>query len=574
MLDEGPTAEIASFRSRMLDRILVWTTVVSLVPTIAGIALAIQVGLWAVAVFDAVAWLCVLALSQSPGLPYRTRALGLLTLFWGTGTAILALLGPFGVGLLWLLAVPAVAGVLLGQRSFWVGEAAILVVVLAIGTAALAGWVSWADRPAPVSWWIMAAFSVVCVSLLVGLSTTAMMGRLGHSLQRVEEELRVRRQAEHDREALQQQLVVAQKMEVVGQLAGGLAHDLNNLLTVVQLEGELARSSSENAHVTQSVEHLLQAAGSAADLCRKLLVFTRDRVTRREPLELDAHLESLQPLLRSLVGERVRLSLDLRSPRRHVLADRSELEQIVTNLAANARDALASEGGTITITTRQVVGDQGERIRLDVSDDGPGIPPEVVGRVFEPFFTTRAGEGGSGLGLATVYALVTSLDGSVTVESNSAGTRFRILLPSTVAHSPTAEPPRAWATVPRGTSLLVVDDQPAIRRVIRRVFTWLGCEVQVAASVAEALELLDDLPELPDLVLTDVVMPGGTGVDLAEAMRNRAPHVPVVAMSGWTGDSELQVKLARLGVPLLRKPFTPEELVEGVAERLARRSTA
>lgn len=576
MHETGPSsAGVEAFRGEILDRLLRWTTLLGLIPTVNGIVLSLRYGPAAVAVLDAVAWLALLALTLSRQLPYRTRAVALLVLFWLVGTSLLAALGPFGVGLLWLLSVPAIAGVLLDQRAFWVGEAAIMAVVVVVGATALLGWVDWADRPAPVVWWVMAAFSVLAVSLLVGLSTTAMMARLQVSLQRVEQELVVRERAEREREQLQQQLVVAQKMELVGQLAGGLAHDLNNALTVVELEGELAAAATESPVVQESLDNLLQATASASALCSKLLLFARGRVGHRVPVELDAHLRELEPLLRGLLGERIALELDLRAPGACLTADRVELEQVITNLIANAREA-QPDGGTVALTTRLVTGDQGMAIRIEVADQGTGMAPAIRARVFEPFFTTRTAEGSSGLGLTTVYSVISSLDGTIDVESEpGAGARFRILLPGVegLGRRP-PEPPSAWATMPVGTALVVVDDQPTVVQVVRRVFEQLGCTVHGAGSADEALVVLQGLAPRPDLVLTDVVMPGRTGPDLAEEIRDRWPELPVVAMSGWTGDSDLGLRLARLGVPVLAKPFTAEELVATVAERLGRRATA
>ena len=352
MSDLGQSLD--DFRARTLDQVLTWTAILALVPSIAGVALAIKVGLWAIVAVDVGSYVAIVVLTVGRRIPYPIRAGSFLAILGGLGLGLLVAVGPFGVGLVWLVAAPALAGVFFDGRglrlTLGLGMAG-LAAVLAMSSA---GWLWWAELEVPGSWWMMAGLSVWCVALLVGGSNTATMARLHRSLEQVRaanqellEEAEVRRRAEQAREALQDQLLFSQKMEVVGQLSGGLAHDLNNLLTVINMEGEFARDAmSGHGEATEALDDLLDAAGSASAICSRLLGFARQRVGHREPLALDDQLRGMEPLLRTLVGERVVLHLQLAS-QGWIAADTAEIEQIVTSLVANAADAMPDGGRVV-----------------------------------------------------------------------------------------------------------------------------------------------------------------------------------------------------------------------------------
>ncbi|MEM6930112.1 MAG: ATP-binding protein, partial [Myxococcota bacterium] len=448
-------------------------------------------------------------------------------------------------------------------------------VVAALGAG---GALPWDRDAAPLSWWLMAAGSVVCVSLFVGLSTLALMESLEGALrdavtanEAAEREIAVRKQAEAEREALQTQVAFAQKMELVGQLAGGLAHDLNNLLTVVQVEGTLARDVAGDATVVEGLDHLLEATQSASALCDRLLHFARPGFGRSEPQRIDERIAHMLPLLRSLAGERVTLVTGLSAPEARITADPVELEQILTNLVANARDAMPG-GGRISITTRVAVDDGGPRLLMSVSDGGTGMDEATLRRVFEPFFTTKSGRG-TGLGLATVYAIIHSMDGEIDVRSVvGRGSTFVLQLPlsSTPEVHCALQVPRPGLALPRSpVKVLVVEDNPIVRSVVVRVLEASGCTVVAEAGVPAALDRLRR-DGVPDLVVTDVLMPGPSGADLAEAVRATLPETPILAMTGWMGDGELAMRLEALDVPILRKPFAPTDLVDAVGALLSR----
>lgn len=572
-------ARIPALRARILDQMLRVSAVVAFVPCIAGVLLALRFEIWQVAVLDTLCWIALVVLALDTDRSYASRAGGFLLLLGAAGTGLLVALGPFGVGLIWLLAVPAVTGVLFGPREFWVAEGLVMTVILGAAWGQGVGLLQFGDLPAPLAWWVMAACSVLSVSLLVGLSTAAMMSRLQEALGQVEHanrslqaEIAGRQKAEAERASLREQVTFAQKMELVGQLAGGVAHDLNNLLTVVRIEGDMARDDvAEGSELAEGLDNLLEATTTASALCGRLLLFARPNAGNRHLVELDRCVERALPLLQSLAGSAVCIDADLRAAGDLVVADPIEIEQILTNLVANARDAMP-RGGPLYIRTRSRIDDRGPHVHLEVEDSGVGMDDTVITRVFEPFFSTKVGRG-TGLGLATVYSLVRSLDGSVTVDSAvDQGTTFALTLP--VASGSPADPeldvPMTRLRLPdQARSAMVVEDNPAVRQVVVRVLEAIGCVVIAEPDALRALSTLDTLTTPLDLVVTDVLMPGLTGVDLAEALQHRSPGTAILAMTGWIGDNELASRLDHLGVPILRKPFSPAELVDAVAERLA-----
>jgi two-component system cell cycle sensor histidine kinase/response regulator CckA len=566
--------DLPAWRLRILDQVLTWTAVAGAVPCAAGVWLSIEGELWPLAALDLVAWGVVVAAALARQLSYRLRAAVTLAVYGMVGLGVLVATGPYGVGLLWLLAVPALSGMLARPRFVWLAQGVVLAALAGVGLLVREGLVVWPGAPVPAVWWLMAWTSLLCVSMLVGLSTAIMMRGLQQSLQALQAEVTARRRAEEDREALGRQLVLAQKMQAVGQLASGFAHDLNNVLTVIRLEANLAHLSVEpQSEAAESLDHILQGTESAAALCGKLLLFARQRPSARAPLGVDGQLEKFEPLLSRLVGERVQLVLALDAGDARVLAEPIELEQVLVNLLANARDAMP-QGGRIFLSTRPVVTDGGLQMQLEVRDEGVGMDEATLGRIFEPFFTTKAEGAGTGLGLPTVYAIAKSLRGVLEVDSKPGlGSSFRLLLPVTEDYAPPALPELPAMRMSKDpVRVLVVEDQERVRSVVERVLGQLGCEVTAVSSVGQAIDWLGQQRTLPELVLTDIVMPGATGVDLAEQVLARYPSIKLLGMSGWLTDGDLAVRLQRLGVPLLRKPFTPTELASAVAERMAKRA--
>jgi two-component system, cell cycle sensor histidine kinase and response regulator CckA len=391
-----------------------------------------------------------------------------------------------------------------------------------------------------------------------------------------------RRQAEEGLRLSEEQLRQSQKMEAVGRLAGGVAHDFNNLLTAIQ--GNVEMLLLEVPHAGAMRDDLMEikrASTRAASLTRQLLAFSRKQMLAPKVLDLNAVVREMERMLGRVIGEDVQLVTVLHAVHAAVMADPGQLEQVVLNLAVNARDAMP-RGGTLRIETREVVlseteaqrypyrVDPGAYVRLAVSDTGTGMPPEVLARVFEPFFTTREPGKGTGLGLSTVYGIVKQSGGYVWAESEEGrGSTFRVYLPRVNAEPERAEPHPEPAAERGGAGVvLLVEDEEGVRSLSRRILERRGYTVLAARDAAEARRLFAGNGSRVDLLLTDVVMPHESGRELAEALLPLQPDLRVVFMSGYTDDALIRHGVLEDRFRLLEKPFAPEGLVRVVREAL------
>jgi PAS domain S-box-containing protein len=384
------------------------------------------------------------------------------------------------------------------------------------------------------------------------------------------------------RRNLESQLQHAQKMEAVGRLAGGLAHDFNNLLTVMLAECQYMETEPDvsAAERGESLAEIRRAAERAALLTRQLLTFSRKQFVELAPIDLNDVVSHTEKMLRRVIGEDIDVRVNLAAVPVTTMADRTQVEQIILNLAVNARDAMPN-GGTLTVETALLELDEsycmgrqlkaGRYIRLAVSDTGVGMSEEVQSHVFEPFFTTKDAGKGTGLGLATCYAIARQFGGHIGVYSEvGIGTTMNVYLPSlaTAAVDATAEHPVAE---PGGTeTVLLVEDDPGVRRSTARMLTAKGYVVLQAADAMEALALVDRHEEREiHLLLTDVVLPKIGGRELAEAVTKKRPDIRVLFMSGYSVDAVLQHRLTEKHALLLQKPFTSRALAEKVRSALA-----
>jgi PAS domain S-box-containing protein len=385
-----------------------------------------------------------------------------------------------------------------------------------------------------------------------------------------------------DRRRLAGQLRQAQKMEAVGQLAGGIAHDFNNLLTVISGYGQMARQRIGVGPGCEELGEVLHAADRAAQLTGQLLAFSRRQRLTPQLLDLNTVTKDLVPMLRRLIREDIELAMLAEEGLPAVLADRGQIEQIIVNLAVNARDAMPT-GGTLTLETQTVELDgayarthagvtPGRYACLTATDTGIGMSPEVMARIFEPFFTTKDAGHGTGLGLATVYGIATQSGGRVEVYSEPGlGTTFKVALPAQrsraqpAAAGPTeVEPVRGTETV-----LLCEDDEP-LRQLTERILTTGGYTVLPAARPAEALALAAAHPGTVDILISDMIMPEMPGPELAERLWVLHPTLSVVFMSGYTADSVGAQAPLPEGSAFLQKPFTAKALCAAVRDLLDR----
>jgi CheY-like chemotaxis protein len=382
-----------------------------------------------------------------------------------------------------------------------------------------------------------------------------------------------------DRRAPEEQLRQAQKMEAVGRLAGGVAHDFNNVLAVVLGYSELlVRELEEGDRKAEHLSEIQRAAERAASLTRQLLAFSRKQVLSPTVLDLNAVLLGVERMLRPLTGEQIEVRLVRHVGLWLVNADPGQLEQVVLNLALNARDAMPHGGSLVLETSNADVGaadaaslgiDPGRYVKLTVKDTGVGMAADVKENVFEPFFTTKELGKGTGLGLATVYGVVRQSGGHVRVESEvGLGSTFEVYLPCVegLAEETVPAPRRAGGG---SETILLVEDEDSLRQMVRSLLVADGYTVVDAASGAEALEIARQKERSIDLLLTDVVMPKITGPQLATRVRAARPGIKVLFMSGYSLDVVGDHGAFAEGALLLAKPFTAETLQRKVAEALA-----
>ena len=379
-----------------------------------------------------------------------------------------------------------------------------------------------------------------------------------------------------ERRKLEAQLQQSQRLESVGQLTGGIAHDFNNLLTVILGNAELLTESlADSEELAPLAGHIEAAATRGAELTRRLLAFARRQPLEPEPVDVNAAIRELEPLLRRALGEHVEIEVTRGAGLWPAMIDAGQFESALMNLAINARDAMP-DGGRLTIETANVRIDEdyqgmhpdaktGQYVLVAVSDTGTGIGEEDLGKVFEPFFTTKEKGRGTGLGLSMVYGFIKQSEGHVGIYSElGEGTTVKLYLPRAHAGAAPQQKSESRSNRGRGEAVLVVEDDPAVRGFAVAALEQLGYRVQTASGGAEALAVLEDGAEF-DLLFTDVVMPGGmSGRELAEAATELRPGLKVLYTSGYTENSVVHHGRLDPDVQLLSKPYRRDELARRV----------
>ncbi len=418
-------------------------------------------------------------------------------------------------------------------------------------------------------------------SLKNGATDYVVKDRLGGLPIRVQRALREVEDRAKNR-LLEEQLRQAQKMEAVGRLAGGVAHDFNNLLTVIggYTQLMLVRLPPGDA-LRKDAEEVVKAGERAAALTSQLLAFSRKQILEPRVLNLNAVVSDTKKLLDRVIGEDIELVMALDPELGNVNADRGQIEQVILNLAVNARDAMP-EGGTLTLATGNVVIDEsfvelhpgskvGAHVFLEVSDTGVGMDGETLSHLFEPFFTTKEQGKGTGLGLSTAYGIIQQSGGRIWVESEPGrGARFTIHLPRV---DQPVEPDRRLderrSRVPVGTeTVLLVEDEEAVRKLTRAVLSRNGYKVLLAANAEQALAALEKNRGTVHLLLTDIVLPGVGGREVARQVSQLRPGIKVLFTSGYTDRQFVENGILEPGLAFISKPFAPEDLLRKVREVL------
>jgi signal transduction histidine kinase/CheY-like chemotaxis protein len=406
--------------------------------------------------------------------------------------------------------------------------------------------------------------------------------QFGSAQEKLSQELRTRAEhmeAEVYLRAKQLEEANRKRLEAVGRLAGGVAHDFNNLLSVILGYSQLAKERSDGQQpLSHDLQQIEQAARNAATLVRQLLAFTRQQVLEPKVLNLNTVVERVQPLIQRLIGEDIDFQVKLEPRLDRIKADPGQLEQVIMNLALNARDAMPEGGKLIIETSKEALDDAASpqpaglaSAVLSVSDSGTGIDQATQERIFEPFFTTKPAGKGTGLGLATVYGIVKQSGGHISVHSEiRKGTTFKIYLPATSEALTPPTPIDALARLTGSETILLVEDQPVLRELMLTMLERQGYRVLCAAGPGQALEKAKSSGEAIHLLVTDVVMPGMNGRLLAEELRSTRPQMKVLFISGYADDLVLQHGQLEVGMGFLPKPFGPETLAYKVREVLDR----
>jgi nitrogen-specific signal transduction histidine kinase/CheY-like chemotaxis protein len=380
--------------------------------------------------------------------------------------------------------------------------------------------------------------------------------------------------------ALEQQIRQVQKLEAVGRLAGGMAHDFNNILVVIKLSTEMLLAQVTPDHAfTKSLLQISNATDRAAALTKQMLAFGRQQMMQPRIISLNSVVIDTTHLLQRVIGEDVELSTHLAESLENCKLDPDQVTQVIMNLAVNARDAMP-QGGMLHIETKNTTLDEtyakehppvqpGRYVMLAVSDTGSGIDRALIPRIFDPFFTTKEVGKGTGLGLSIVYGIVKQSGGYIWVYSEPGqGTTFKLYFPATAAPLDTTASRLESVSRPAGQTVLVVEDDPGIRDNVRDCLLQLGYHALVAESARAAMTVCDDLDGKIDLVLTDLVMAGRSGHELAHELAERYPNVRVLFMSGYTEDSATRRDILLKGSSFLQKPFSVVDLANAVHDAL------
>jgi len=387
----------------------------------------------------------------------------------------------------------------------------------------------------------------------------------------VELDQALRRQAEAEQSLLQ-----AQRMEAVGQLAGGIAHDFNNLLHVIlSYSSFLADEAAESETMQADLAEIQTAAHRAAELTRQLLIFSRTDVSRATALDVNAIVNNAERILRRALGEDVSFTCVTSEADCHVMADAAELDQVLMNLTTNARDAMP-QGGSLEISVKQVEEDDGKGllpipyVRIDVRDNGDGMPEEVAAKAFDPFFTTKEPGRGTGLGLAMVYGIVKRWEGEAAITTAlGEGTTVTMCFPVASCREDEYDTEHVGgAAIGGDETILLVEDEESVLRSTSRILTTAGYTVVSAANALEAARAFDR--SSIDAVVTDVIMPGGvSGKQLADSLRCGHPNLPVVFVSGYSADTITERGVLPAQTHMVKKPFSPDELLLAVREAIS-----
>ena len=565
------------WRSRILSRVTWAYLGFSTLACIVGIWVAIQHALWSVVVFDACAWLTGIGLVLCPTRFYRFKSTGLIAMTYCVGLYFTYRFGPFAAGPFWLFAAPMLSGALLGWRTALATLGLVVVSLAGFGALLVRGWLDWPSAIDAERWFVISG-NLVALSGLLSVS-------IGVLLDGVAQANREREDAVEARELLEQQLRHSQKMEAVGRLAGGIAHDFNNLLVAISGFTEFAiESLKDNASALADLSEVTKTVARGKGLTEQLLTFSRKNASAPQNIDINNRIEDANRLIEQLSGEGIQVHTKLSTERCTATIDPDSFIQILVNTTLNSRDAMQG-GGDLRIETARIEVDPaspnsrglemepGDYVMMSVSDTGCGIAGTALELIFEPFFTTKKTGEGTGLGLSTCWAIAKQADGYVNMLSElGRGSTFELYLPLSLSAAMEPAQSRVTSADSGDETILVVEDDEQVRRMLSRTLRAKGYRVFEASHAEEALALAEDAQSTFDLLVTDVIMPGHNGRELALMVAELNPEIAVLYVSGYSGEALTQRGILDADVMLLKKPFQLDVLVQEVRAILDARS--
>lgn len=571
--ESAHTETVEFWRRRILSGIIWAYFWLGTIACVAGVVVAVGFGAWAVVAFDIAGWLLVLGLVLCPARFHRLRGLGLVTVTFGVGSYFTYRFGPFAAGPFWLFAGPMMAGALFGGRAA-AGALGLLVLILAcIGLLLNLGAIVWPGE-VPVAMWVVLSASLAALAGVISVS----VGMLLDGIARANRE---REDAMAARELLEQQLRHSQKMEAVGRLAGGIAHDFNNLLVAISGFTEFAmRSVKDNRAAIADLSEVTKTVDRGRALTEQLLAFTRKNVAVPQTIDVTRAIRDAERLLEQLAGPDIRVDLEIGPERCTTRIDPDAFIQVIVNATLNARDAMPN-GGVLRVETTQVRVDgvspgpssiemkPGDYVVTSVSDTGVGISEQDLEKIFEPFFTTKPQGEGTGLGLSTCWAVARQAGGYVDMRSQvGAGTTLSLYLPAAMARAEGTGTSEQIAPTRGHEAILIVEDDEQVRTMLTRALQDNGYDILQASHGDQALALARDQDVTIDLIVTDVILPGQNGREVASRVLELRPEISVLYVSGYSDEVLSRRGVLEEGVALLKKPFTLEAFATKVREML------
>ncbi len=567
-------------REKILRYTLWATAVLASIAYVPSVAIAIQLQLWMLILVDTLAWIAVLILALWKTLPFKIKAVAFISNWTLFSFFLLWLVGPIGAGVAWLMVTPVMSALFFGYRGAVFSSIAMLLILVFYGILLQFHTPEtslFPFEPYDVLSWFGVSGSLLFLSMLSSLAIAQLLKGTEESLVDLEASRRQLAKALTEQKQLQEQLSHSQKLSALGTLSSGIAHDFNNLLSPILISSEEMRELLP----TDSVEHkqidtIIQSAERARNLVRRILSFSHNVSTDPYALEVAPVLREGVALLRSSTSANIEMSCQVLAEDACILADPDSLMQIVMNLGTNACSAMGAAGGILEFKLYRSANEAS--IVLEVKDSGSGIPDSIRDQIFDPFFTTREPGKGTGLGLSIVHKLVTTFSGKISLVSEPGkGTCFTLEFPEVKKvkdHVPDVQlvaDTQQQKKLPRSISILILDDEEMVRSTLRSVLVREGFNVTDTGNPSFALRQIKESPESADILITDFAMPGMTGLEVVEKLRESNPELPVLLVSGYLTIEQLD-RVAALDIAgVLSKPFNRAAILERIYKLVTER---